>query len=112
MKLPNAEQCEVEESKIKDYLLNSSHPVGGSKARFFLDMGFRSDTWQVFAETLRRHGLSRDIVSSRETKFGTHFVVAGLLRPAAGNERDVCTVWQLNRGTVAPRLVTAYPRKI
>jgi hypothetical protein len=111
LKLPNAEQCEVEEGKIKDYLLNTLHPVGRSKAQFFLGMGFRSDAWETLAEALRQHGRSGEVASSRETKFGTLYVVAGSLRSLTGIERDVCTVWHLDRGVVAPRLVTAYPRK-
>lgn len=35
MKLPNTHLAIVEQSKICDYLLNSDHRFGASKARFF-----------------------------------------------------------------------------
>lgn len=111
MKLPKAERCKVDEGKIREYLLNPSHPVGRSKAQFFLGMGFQPDAWQLLANALRQHGLSGGVVSSRETKFGTLYVVEGPLHSVGGSERDIYTVWQLDRGAVAPKLVTAYPRK-
>ena len=40
MKLPNAEHAIVERKKIADYLPDSAHPYGASKARFFASFGF------------------------------------------------------------------------
>src|SRR5438105_1031119 len=40
MKLPNAELAVVEQKKIVDYLLNSTHPLGASKARFSANSDF------------------------------------------------------------------------
>jgi hypothetical protein len=40
MKLPNADKAYVPPNKLLDYLLSLSHPVGGSKARFFRSAGF------------------------------------------------------------------------
>ena len=40
MKLPNAYLAIVDEGKLRDYLLNSAHRYGTSKARFFSDFGF------------------------------------------------------------------------
>ncbi|MGF1679213.1 MAG: DUF6883 domain-containing protein [Candidatus Methylacidiphilales bacterium] len=47
MRLPNAEHAVIDELKL--YLLNTAHPVGGSKAAFFLHFGFVADPWQVLA---------------------------------------------------------------
>src|SRR5712671_5185755 len=38
--LPNAANATLDDAKITQYLLNPAHPVGGSKARFFLSRGF------------------------------------------------------------------------
>ena len=35
-----ASEVIIEESKLRDYLLSIDHPVGGPKARFFLDHEF------------------------------------------------------------------------
>ena len=40
MKLPNAAHAIVPERKVTLYLLNPAHPIGGSKATFFLHFGF------------------------------------------------------------------------
>lgn len=40
MKLPYAEHCYVAQEKITLYLLNLSHPKGGTKAVFFMAFGF------------------------------------------------------------------------
>ncbi|MGH7100330.1 MAG: DUF6883 domain-containing protein [Stellaceae bacterium] len=34
--LPFSDRAFVEEKKIQEYLLNPDHPVGGSKAKFFI----------------------------------------------------------------------------
>ena len=52
MKLPNAENAYVPEPKVTGYLLDPTHPVGGSKARFFLAFGFRASEWPVFERAL------------------------------------------------------------
>jgi hypothetical protein len=49
-------------------------------------------------------------MSSRPTEFGTLYVVGGPLQSGAPGNREICTVWHLDQGAVAPRLVTAYPK--
>jgi hypothetical protein len=50
MKLPNADKAVVEREKILDYLLNSEHRYGASKARFFAAFGFRAEHWESWAK--------------------------------------------------------------
>ena len=45
----------VSEQKVRAYLLNTVHPVGGPKARFFLSRGFSVTAWQVLTAALRQH---------------------------------------------------------
>jgi hypothetical protein len=40
VKLPGGDKAFVPTRKLLDHLLSSSHPVGGSKARFFRSLGF------------------------------------------------------------------------
>lgn len=42
----------VNYSKVRDYLLNPPHPVGISKARFFISLGFNMNSWKVFVQEL------------------------------------------------------------
>ena len=109
MKLPHANAALVEREKIVDYLLNPAHRYGASKARFFCEFGFRADEWERLAEALREHGGTCEVVREVETGFGPRYVVEGELATPSGRRPRVRSVWQHDRGTVAPRLISAYP---
>lgn len=109
MKLPNADKLIVEPEKIQDYLLNSAHRFGGSKARFFVRFGFTLGQWKQLAEALRAHGQFHEVKRLRETGFGPRFEVEGKLNTPDGRNPRVRSVWQQDHGAVAPRLITAYP---
>ena len=109
MKLPNASQLIAERDKVLEYLLNPLHRFGAAKERFFTAFGFRADTWQILAEALREHGRTHDLVRAYETGFGRRYVVEGELNSPAGRRPRVRSVWQFDKGTIAPRLITAYP---
>jgi hypothetical protein len=109
MKLPNANKLVVERAKITDYLLNPVHRFGASKARFFAHFGFRMAAWEELAEALREHGRKHDVTKTRETGFGLRYEVEGKLNCPNGRHPYVRSVWQLDQGMVAPRLLTAYP---
>jgi hypothetical protein len=78
------------------YLLNPKHPKGGSKARFFMALGFAPDAPE--AEEV-----------SRQPGYLGQGLVLVLRGPLRGPRREVFlqSVWYLE-GEVA-RLVTAYP---
>jgi len=109
MKLPNAESAVVEREKITDYLLNPAHRYGASKARFFEAFGFGLDKWQDLADALREHGQAHEVIKTKQTVFGPRFEVDGELSTPSGRRPRVRTVWQLDLGQAAPRLITAYP---
>ncbi len=107
--LPNVELATIPRSKIRDYLLESSHPEGGSKAAFFLALGFQPERWQLLANALRAMILRTPITRTVAGRHGTKYIVEGkLMTPAA---RTVClrSVWIIDPGESAPRFVTAYP---
>ena len=109
MKLPNFDQAIVEREKIADYLLNASHRYGASKAQFFTHFGFRLEAWEQLADALLKHGQVNELRRTRETAFGPRYEVEGELNCPNGRCPQVRTVCQLDRGEVAPRLITAYP---
>ena len=109
MKLPNPDKLVVEREKIADYLLNPVHRFGASKARFFAHFGFRVKAWEQLAQSLREHGQKHDVTKMRETGFGPRYEVEGRLNCPNGRRPRVRSVWQLDEGAVAPRLLTAYP---
>lgn len=109
MMLPRAEALIVEREKITDYLLNPAHRYGASKARFFAAFGFRIEEWERLADALREHGRSYEATKVKETGFGPRYEVEGELSAPNGRRPRVRTVWQLDEGEVAPRLITTYP---
>ena len=109
MKLPNADNLVVEREKILDYLLNTTHPYGASKARFFARFGFQAEEWQQLAQALRHHGQTHEVKRAQETGFGPRYQVEGRLGAPDGRSPRVRSIWQLDHGEVAPRLITAYP---
>ncbi len=109
MKLPNCENVIVDPAKVLDYLLNPKHPCGAGKARFFSEFGFCIERWKQLAEALREHGWTHDVALKQETGFGPRYVVQGELDTPVGLRPNVRTIWQLDQGAMAPRLITAYP---
>jgi len=107
MKLPIQDKLVVERDKIADYLLTPAHRYGASKARFFAVFGFRLEEWEQLAEALREHGRTHDVARMRETGFGPRYIVEGQLNTPSGRRPRVRSVWQMDEGAIAPRLITA-----
>lgn len=108
MTMPNAAEAVVPPEKLTGYLLAVTHPVGGSKARFFRAHGFDDETANDLADGLRAIALS-DTASARPSPFGTKFVVAGDLPTPRGTIIHVETIWIIEGEDGRRRLVTAYP---
>ncbi len=109
MKLPNCENAIVEAAKVIEYLLNPKHPYGAGKARFFVEFGFCIEHWELLAEALFEHGCEHEVIAVYETGFGPRYSVEGKLKAPDGRRPGVRSVWQMDKGTMAPRLITAYP---
>lgn len=109
MKLPNAENAVVEREKVADYLLNVAHRYGASKAVFFQEFGFRLDEWEQLADALREHGQAYEVTKTKVTPFGPRYEIDGELNTPDGQSPRIRTVWQLDHGQTAPRLITAHP---
>jgi hypothetical protein len=109
MKLPSATKAIVERDKILVYLLNPEHRIGASKAQFFTKFGFSAEKWEQLAKALLVHGQTHDVKRMHETNFGPRYEVEGALKTPVGREPMVRSVWQQDKGEVAPRLITAYP---
>jgi hypothetical protein len=109
MKLPNRNEAEVSERKVRLYLLNPAHPVGGSKASFFVRFGFGAESWRELADALLQHGRDNDVVQSQQTSHGTRYVVDGPLKAPNGTTLNIRTAWFIEPGQSSPRFITAHP---
>jgi hypothetical protein len=107
--LPNADKAIAGCRKIVDYLLNPAHRYGADKAGFFIRFGFQEKEWEQLAQALRDHEQAHEVKRVRATGYGPRYEVEGKLDSPDGRSPRVRSVWQMDRGDVAPRLITAYP---
>ena len=111
MKLPNADRAVVEREKLADYLLNPAHPDNGGKAEFFLALGFRREDWAKLAAALCSLAVVSPVLKSVASPHGCKYVLDGRIELPTGKSPKIRTVWIVDRGGEAPRLVTAYPQE-
>ena len=102
----------IEKRKVTEYFLNENHSQGRSKALWFQSLGFSRNRWREFSDSIHillQKPQGKDICKST---FGHRVVVWGFLETPRGEKVRVTTVWQVDRGVLAPRLITAYPTKV
>lgn len=106
--LPNAAAANVEESKVRDYLLNSGHPQNGGKSRYFRAFGFEAQQWVVMRDALIDHAMVNHLAGTSRSYHGTKHTVRCFIPTPDGRNPCITTVWIID-GDRPPRLVTAYP---
>ena len=111
MRMPNAHLAVVDQDKITHYLLNPAHPDNGGKAPFFLALGFRLDNWQFLATALRKLAGTTAVAKKMASPHGLKYILDGKIETPSGKSPGVRTIWIVDQGLQAPRLVTAYPSK-
>lgn len=113
VKLRNAHLAVVDRGKVLDYLLNEAHPDNGGKARFFAMLGFSREHPERLMNALRDVAEHGEVVKSAESVHGAKYVVDAWLSAHTQESRrsPVRTIWIIDRGGDAPRLVTACPAR-
>jgi hypothetical protein len=107
--LPNASSVSVDERKLTEYLLSSTHVRGRSKAKFFLGRGFRPEKWEEFADALRHHAKHNPVVQTKITFFGVNYALDCSLPTPDKSSPCIRTVWEVRPEDPRPRLITAHP---
>lgn len=108
MKLPSAEHALIDSSKLQDYLLSDSHPVGRFKAAFLRSLGYTHERPEELEWALRHLALTAEAELDEATVYGQKYRVSG---PVSGPQGDatVTTFWIVLAGEQGPRFVTAFP---
>lgn len=109
MKLPNRESAYIPLSKLHDYLLSETHPVGRWKARFFRGYGFDETNVDILEEQLMSIIHSVDVKEAESSIHGTKYIIEGAIKTPVGSFVQVRTVWIIDADQDRPRFVTAYP---
>jgi len=107
--VPNWHLAIVDKAKLTDYLLSPSHPAGRSKAEFLNRFGFEASNWQTLQETLLRHVADAEYATAMETQFGTKYMIEAGLEAPDGRRPYIRSVWFIEDGQQAPKLVTVIP---
>lgn len=111
MRLPNAENAIVDDSKMSEYLLSETHEDGRGKAEFLMQFGFSPLAPEVLRQALLELARNTDAAIGPPSPHGTKYIVEGRLRAPDGRTPMVRTVWMIDKGKTRPRLITAFPGK-
>ncbi|OUJ14290.1 DUF6883 domain-containing protein [Acetobacter sp. DsW_063] len=107
--VPGRAVASIDIKKVTHYLLNTGHPDGAGKAKFFIDRGFSPTLPQEMVESLLGHVRQRTILSQRESAHGTQYVVSCNIETPDGSNPCVRSVWIVRNNETIPRLVSAIP---
>ena len=108
MPIPNANRAIAADEKVRDYLLNLSHPDGGSKAVWFHSLGYSRENWMQLAEDLTAIARECHNFDFESCPFGVKYKTSGMIGRPGNRPGLVFTVWIVEDDD-PPRLVTAYP---
>ena len=109
MKIPNNNLSFVADNKITDYLLSEVHEIGKYKADFFKRFGFDISDIEKFKGSLIQHSIDRDIEITKDTDFGIKYELKCKIKTPDDRNPCIVSVWIVENGQEAPKLVTAYP---
>ena len=99
----------VEPSKVRDYLLSPSHPVGRFKAVVFNALGYSQDNWPRLRDDLFLHGQSAQARLAETSIHGQKYLVSDTPTGPGGRSGAFVSVWLIEPEAAAPRFLTAYP---
>lgn len=99
----------VPDAKLVRYLLNSEHPTGAAKARFFIAHGFDIGQVGMLERALLMHADAHPVHSERNHAFGVNRAVRCQLETPDSRNPCIMTVWSQDNGSRSQRFVTAYP---
>lgn len=111
MELPNRHLAYVPEAKITRYLLDMNHFEGWGKAQEFRKRGYNESNVDTMIRDLIAVAQSEPVSDISENAFGFKYEIYGIIQPPIGGDLLVLTVWMIEHGENAPRLVTAYPQE-
>lgn len=108
MKLPNGQHAIVEDTKLLDYVLNPSHPVGRHHAELFERLlGITLRNHKEFRETLLQAAATLDVTPGQPSSHGRKYEMRIIMEGVRG-PHTVLAVWLIEHGETRPRLITCY----
>jgi hypothetical protein len=108
-RLPGVANAILDDGKITRYLLNTVHPTGASKAKFFISFGFSPRNPDELKSALLTHPHSNPVTCQSTTPFGQKFEISCSLISPDGRNPCIVSVWIIEPPDPNPRFITAYP---
>jgi hypothetical protein len=108
--IPNAARATIAAEKLTTYLLNPSHKRGGAKAKFLLNLGYRTSAPEILEFDLRTQHLSLEATRTSQNAYGVAYEIEGLIKTPSGKSMRFASIWQIDTGNEVPRFITMYPR--
>ena len=108
MQLPNRALAIIAQEKLTQYLLNTRHKRGGTKAQLLAQFGYAVQNWRQLEADIRS-GLDTEVDLVRPTEYGMRYEIHMTLQTPLGVPLTVRTIWQIDDGREVPRLITLYP---
>jgi hypothetical protein len=109
MLLPNGDQAIVEDAKLLDYCLSTTHPRGRHKARLFgAALGMTAQHAGALKAALLDAARTAEATPTRQGPFGQFYEIRFRLS-GPSRTADVLSVWIVPDPASPPRLVTCYP---
>jgi hypothetical protein len=109
MELPSRPLAYVPEAKITRYLLDLDHPKGKGNAGAFRGRGYDDNNVEVFIQDLIALAHTASVINVIPSPHGMKYVVDGEIYTPDGRPMNVHTIWMIDTGQDAPRLISAYP---
>jgi hypothetical protein len=109
VKLPGASLAVIEDAKLRDYLLSSTHSIGRYKAAFFARFGYTPDKWRSLKADLLHLVRSEEARPAQDSAYGRKYEVCGIIKGPNGRALEIVTVWIVLQQERTPRFITAYP---
>ncbi len=105
--LPHADRAIVHPDKLLRYLLDPTNPRSRGKPAVFFALGYAREGWERLRGDLLLHGRTHPVAKVELRGEDAMYTVEGDIQGPTGRTH-LRTVWQVDAGTVIPRLVSAY----
>jgi hypothetical protein len=89
--------------KLRDYVLDATHPDNRGKTRFFEALGYRRDAWHVLEADIRSQHLTQNARETASSRYGRIFLIDAVLSGTAGTGK-IRTVWIIPSEASVPSL--------
>lgn len=107
--MPNSDRAVIDSKKLVSYLLNPEHERGGAKAQLLIQFGYSKENWQQLEADIRNTHLPIEVSKIKEAPYGIRYEISAALLTPINRTLLVKTVWQIDKGTDFPRLITLVP---